>query len=144
MSDDPQTRERMQHALKTIQDYKGPTKEYLSYVKSAPAMIRQIGLGQTLAVIKSRSQGKSAGNQAYKALYSHLQTWLCRTPNQQDGRSLPAPFSAGKDLLANVTGANQVSYLHAQTETELYLGWLKKFAVAFLSDEEPSQQEGEE
>ena len=96
---------------------------YKSYVSGLPAEIIMSGLGQAMALVKSKS-GKKGNPQ----LYTHLNTWLC------DDRK-NAPYPTG-DLIKHITEGDESKYIHAQEEAMAYLEWLKKFAVALLDDGE--------
>ena len=119
---------RAKHALGKIQDiikseYK---KEYLSYVKALPANILQNGFGQAMAM------ELAASHQAHKNLYKHLQSWLCE---EQDNPNRPYKNTKNTDLISEITKNNQTLYIQAQAEAMAYLAWLKKSAVAYLTDE---------
>ncbi len=146
MTHDPLARRRSEKALTVIEAYASrPSKErsrYAAYVKATPAMIRRQGLGQTLAVLLSRSGKQKENNKrtdeekAYGALYDHLQAWLC-------GDAPSAPFRGdARKLMTCVATADQKNYVAAQSEAGLYLEWLKKFANAFLQDKDKDKDEG--
>jgi len=104
---------------------KGDYGKYTSYVSALPAMILMSGLGQAMAMVRSR---KLAG---YSQLYDHLQGWLC------GGR----PY-AGDDLINAIVQGSEADYIRAQAEALAYLEWLKKFAVALLDEPAGQQEEG--
>jgi len=117
---------RAADALKNIETLKdkGEYGKYVSYVKSLPAEIIMSGLGQAMALVRSK---KLAG---YDPLYQHLNDWLCK------GR----PYASG-DLITNIVSNSEADYIRAQAEAMAYLEWLKKFAVALLDDDKNSQKE---
>jgi CRISPR-associated protein Cmr5 len=136
MTADQWARERAGSALRAIETLPGQNdvkKRYNAYVKSLPATVRRIGLGQTLAVLLSRSGEKTSEEKAYAALYKHLEKWLC-------GDTIVAPYRNESDLMKAVINSDQATYVRAQTESLLYINWLKKFANAFL----PRGEEGDE
>lgn len=136
-------RRRAEHALGRIEKYAADKaakkKEYVSYVKSAPAMIRMNGLGQTLAIFAARSKADPAQGEggdapdAYRDLYKDIQDWFA-----SDHCPLRGAVTPGGEilwLLKVVIGAPQADYLLIQAEAALYVEWLKKFAMAFLTEE---------
>ncbi|TWB10069.1 CRISPR-associated Cmr5 family protein [Nitrospirillum amazonense] len=141
---------RAQHALNAIKAYRDAStsevpdkqkKAYAGYVKSLPAAIVMNGLGQALATELAQGKKDTAKGQgglspdAHQQIYRHVQDWLCGSDPQ-------APFrDAGNGttmLLERLYASDQTTYLRAQAEALLYLGWLKKFANALLGggDEE--------
>lgn len=138
------SRTRASQALKCIEEFRKTAsakqkESYVSYVKSLPAMIHMNGLGQTLAMLASRAKadtdkGQGGGSpDAYRTLYGHIQQWfaddacpLKPVATQSDG----SPYH----LLKVILEASQEDYLIIQSEAALYAQWLKKFAIAFLTD----------
>ena len=118
-------RERAKHALDTIEELK--TREidkYVSYVKALPATILQNGFGQAMATLLAAAKGKQDD---HKHLYDHVEAWLCKV----NTHSL---YYGQADLMQAITSHNEEAYLYAQAEAMAYLAWLKKFAVAYLSE----------
>lgn len=104
---------------------------YRSYVERLPAQIVMNGLGQAMAMVRSRAPDRANGvrtedERAYWLVFNQLQTWLCR-----DHES--APYRGARDLLAAVVERDQDAYVRAHAEALAYLEWLKKFARAFLA-----------
>jgi CRISPR-associated protein Cmr5 len=121
--------------IRAIEEGKGGSeadlaKNYRSYISGFPATILVNGLGQASASILAQSRGKET---AHKRIYQHLSGWLC-------GGDPQSPYQRG-DLIDHLTRHDQASYLRAQAEALAVLEWLKRFAVAFLSD--PSQPDGD-
>jgi CRISPR-associated protein Cmr5 len=94
-------------------------KEFKSQAESFPAMIRMNGLGQAAAFYLSKGG-------AHGRLYKLLSDWL-KEPNQ--------PYQ-GKELLVGITGEDMLAYRLAQAEALLLLDWVKKFAKAFVEDDQ--------
>ena len=116
---------RAAHALDRIrkQQQNRNQSDYLSYVKALPASILQNGLGQAMAtVLAAASQDQ---NDPHRLLYQDVQDWLCREDEDAAYRGKP-------DLIEAIVGNDQQHYLRAQAEAQNYLGWLKKFAAAYL------------
>lgn len=103
---------------------------YRSYVERLPAQIVMNGLGQAMAMVRSRAPSHADDEhkedaRAYGLLFDQMQTWLCR-----DHES--APYRGARDLLAAIVERDQDAYVRAHAEALAYLEWLKKFARAFL------------
>lgn len=101
-------------------------KNYVSYTQGLPATILANGLGQAAATLLAAAKGN---DDAHKALYRHLEAWLCRDDAQ-------APYPGQNDLMAAITGSDRHVYIHAQAEAMQWLAWLKKFTVALLKPTE--------
>ena len=109
-------------------------EEYESCAKSLPANIVMNGLGQACAMLLAQAKGKSADQDAHRLLYDHLQDWI-------RGRDNAAVYPNDQDLVKAVINHGQGEYVRAQFESLAYLNWLKKFAQAYLTEEE--KQHGE-
>ncbi|PSR36170.1 MAG: type III-B CRISPR module-associated protein Cmr5 [Sulfobacillus thermosulfidooxidans] len=130
-----QTMEQMRatHAMKRIKDVADTEKAWQSrcksYVKALPAEILTEGLGQALATHLAAAEN---GRDPHRFLYDAVSDWLCRS-------SPYAPYQGESDILLAITRHGASAYRAAQREAMSYLVWLKKFAVAFLSDVEGAE-----
>ena len=118
--------QRAKYALEQVQDAierKVSPKEYKSYASSLPAMIHMNGLGQAAAFFKS----KGAKGDAHGDLYNLLSGWLC-----QAGQ----PYAGCRNLLEGITTRDMHTYRLAQAEAQALMDWVKKFAKAFMIDED--------
>lgn len=102
-------------------------KEYKSYASSLPAMIHMNGLGQAAAFFKSK--GETHGE-----LYSLLSGWLC-----QAGQ----PYAGCSNLLEGITTKDMHAYRLAQAEAQMLMDWVKKFAKAFMTEDDNKRGNGE-
>jgi CRISPR-associated protein Cmr5 len=121
--------------IRKVRDLKGGSqarsaKDYRSYISGFPATILVNGLGQASAAILAQSRGNRES--AHKLIYDHLSGWLC-------GGDPQSPYQRG-DLIEQIVTNDQAHYLRAQAEALAVLEWLKRFAVALLSD--PSDSDG--
>ncbi len=108
--------------------------KFVSYVKSFPAMIHQNGLGQAVAFCRSKAKSDNKLQaEAYQTLYDILQAWLCQSSEPESSHT--QPFSKSQSLTEAITNSELGQYQLAQTEAQLYLIWLKKFAIAILNHE---------
>ncbi len=118
--------QRAEHALQAVEKLKEKNLgNYVSYVRALPASILQNGLGQALASLLSAAKGKE--KEPHRWLHDQIQAWLCREHKD-------APYAGKPKLLQAITEGSEQTYLHAHAEALAYLVWLKKFAVAFLSE----------
>ena len=97
-----------------------------SYLHALPAMIHMNGLGQAAAFYLSKASGNGDKERAYQAAYELLTQWLCKTGQ---------PYAGHDDLMSAITTADLHHYRLAQAEAQAYLDWVKKFAAAYLSEE---------
>jgi len=123
---------RAKHALKKVQTWQQQTtdsqKKLQSYASALPAMILMNGLGQAIAFAKMKS--KNASTKEYKYIYVALQDWLY-------DKEKPLNFKKiDKDLITSITQIDMKTYQLTQTESILYLDWIKKFSKSFLTAEE--------
>lgn len=125
--------QRAKYALEQVTaaiNRKTNQKEYKSYASGLPAMIHMNGLGQAAAFFKSK--GGTHGE-----LYDLLSGWLCSDKNSD----LPVqPYSDCKDLLEGITTKDMQSYRLAQAEAQALMDWVKKFAKAFMTDEDKDKE----
>ncbi|MFB6259734.1 MAG: type III-B CRISPR module-associated protein Cmr5 [Thiohalorhabdaceae bacterium] len=101
-------------------------KEFVAYASGLPAMIHMNGLGQAAAFYRSKG-GDKQGGASYQYLYDLLSDWLC-----DEGQ----PFEDHSDLLVGITSADMAAYMLAQAEAQALMDWVKKFAKAFLGEQE--------
>jgi len=122
--------QRAADALMRVKSLKGagPLLEgmFRSYVKGLPAEIMTEGLGQALATHLAAS-GSSNSPDAHRALYSAVSDWLCRNDPY-------APYPGQANAIEGITHNDAAAYRQAHMEAMSYLVWLKKFAVALLTE----------
>ena len=109
-------------------------KLYRAYVDRLGPAIVMNGLGQALATecAAAGREPKNNRERAHRALYDHLQNWLCR---KEEG-----VYPSGDDLLQAIMAEDESRYLYAQAEALAWLEWHKKFCRASL----PKGEEGAE
>lgn len=101
--------------------------EFKSYASALPAMIHMNGLGQAVAFFKS----KGNNSPAHAELYTILSNWLC-----SNGNNLPQqPYTGRANLLEGITQDDMHKYRLAQAEAQALMDWVKKFAKAFMMDD---------
>jgi CRISPR-associated protein Cmr5 len=134
----PLALQRAQHALERVEklerDVEGKNRDerkeilgnYVAYVEGLPANIIRSGLGQAIAMEKASAKN----DPGHKLLYEHIDSWLTA-----DRKSAPYRNQIGR-LLNAIVNNDQHTYVRAQAEALAYLEWLKKFAVAFLKEDE--------
>ncbi len=103
------------------------SKDYKSYVKKLPVVIKTNGLGQTLAFIKSKQKGEADGN-AYNLIYKQLGEWLKDCPNAVIPKN-------GDDLIEAVINLSSQDYRVATSETLALLNWMRRFADGMIEGE---------
>lgn len=114
---------RAAYALEVVtESAKNPSlhKEYKSYASGLPAMIHMNGLGQAAAFYKSKKG-------THAVIYDVLSKWLC-----SEGQ----PYSGSGDLLNGITTQDMHAYRLAQAEAQALMEWVKRFAQAFMNDDD--------
>jgi len=119
--------EKVTQFIEKTSDKRCVREKYVSYVRSLPATVLTNGLGQAVASLQSAAKGSH--DDPHYILYRHLEAWLCRDHVQ-------APYRRCKNLLDAITSHDCDTYILAQAEALAWLGWLKKFAVAYIGTEE--------
>lgn len=103
-------------------------KEYKSYVKKMPMLIKANGLGAAVAFAfaKGSKNGSAQKNDPWGLLYMQLEDWL-----RQKG-TLPI----GQNPLAKaLTSSESGIYRAATIEVLALLNWMKRFADALIEGE---------
>jgi CRISPR-associated protein Cmr5 len=112
----------LEKRLQNLQSEEGGNNwkgKYGSVVRKLPSYILANGLGQTLAFLKAKGEGRPGDE--HEVLYQHLAEWLQKQ------------LHIGGDLLewlANTATSQQ--YRLATMEALALLQWLKRFAEAEL------------
>ena len=139
--------QRAKHALQRVDAVKGSkaAAKYAGYSKGLPAAILANGLGQALAT--ELAAAKDDAHDAHTALAADVARWLLSSPGRPKGWEQPKHTSndqaaIAKELLNRLVAGDQQTYVWAQAEAIAYVGWLKKLAVAFLSEEATAKQKG--
>ena len=106
----------------------GEPKEYKSYVKKIPMMIKTNGLGSALAFIQSKS-GSGKGHKAYQMLYDQMKEWLKKSEVGY------IPSSNNEDLVKLIINMDSAEYRACTVEILSLLNWLKRFADGLIDKE---------
>jgi len=119
------SQQRAKDALASVNKYKGQTFEgkLKGYIVGFAPMVLMSGFGQACAFYVSKSGQKNEEEKAYQAAQDILWEWL-----QQEVKA----FAGHGDLMAAITQCSASEYQLAQAEALEYLGWVKKFAKAYL------------
>lgn len=132
--------QRARHALAQVRAAQAKLgtkerKEFRAHTQGLPYMIHVNGLGQAYAFYLSKREKPS-----YRAICGTLAAWLLAEGNpchggQGGGNNDP------EWLLEALVGGDQRRYLSAQAEAIAYMGWVKRFADAFLVEDKPREEE---
>ena len=101
-------------------------KEYKSYVKKAPMMIKNNGLGATLAFILSKS---SDGN-TWSLVYQQIDEWLKRNENNYLLNNKTG------DLASIIIQLESGQYRAVTNEVLALFNWLRRFAEGLIEGDE--------
>jgi len=116
---------------KSIADAGGKkAKEYKSYAKKLPMMIKSNGLGASLSFALSKSKDKNGNKTSWGSLYEDLNSWL-RKPHKVWilGTNPPA------DLSEAAINLNSQEYRALTVEVLAFLNWLRRFAEGLIEGE---------
>lgn len=95
-------------------------RDYTNLAKSAPALIMNSGLMQTLAFYKSKDKDH------HRALIQHVCGWL-----ETQGIVRKSDFAA---VMQELHSANPAGYRRATEEALAILKWIRQFAAATLGE----------
>jgi CRISPR-associated protein Cmr5 len=101
-------------------------KEYKSYIKKVPMMIKTNGLGATLAFAMSKSKD---GN-TWELVYSQILEWLQRPDNQYLINNQTGELS---ELIIKLESGQ---YRAVTNEVLALFNWLRRFAEGLIEGEE--------
>lgn len=107
-------------------------KEYKSYAKKIPMMIKTNGLGATLAFLGSKSKDKN-GRTAYGVLLEHIYDWLKKDTKPLYGDISPVQDSV--DLPGYVVRLESPQYRALTIEVLAFINWVKRFADGMIEGE---------
>lgn len=99
-------------------------KEYRSYVKKIPMLIKTNGLGATFAFIKSKH------NDAYTEIYNQVQQWI----KNDEGKVIE--LDDGEDLMKKIVELPSSLYRALTNEILSYFNWLRRFAEGLIEGED--------
>lgn len=105
----------------------GEPKEYKSYTKKIPMMIKTNGLGSALAFIKSKSNS-GKGHKAYKLIYEQIAEWL-----KKDSKGYITSNDT-RDLVEIVINMDSALYRAVTVEVLAFMAWLKRFSEGQIGD----------
>ena len=115
---------RAQQAFKYVQEVKDTSfaSEYKSYIKKLAPLIKNNGLGNTIAFV-SASKGKSSKGKAYGKIYKQLEKWL-----KEKGL-------IDRNLLDEILKINSRKYRYITKETMAILNWWRRFVDGEISND---------
>jgi len=118
--------QRAEDAKKTL----NKAKEYKSYVKKLPMLIKTNGLGASIAFAyaKGAKNGKVETTNPWGLLYTHIEDWLLF-----DEKKL-LNFEKGS-LARELTKTDSAIYRSVTVEVLAFLTWLRRFAEALIEGE---------
>lgn len=113
----------------TEQQGKSP-KEYKSYAKKLPMMIKTNGLGAALAFAFSKSKDKKGRVTSWGLIYNDVQSWL-----NQDQKKFLLGNHVEKELANAVIELESPEYRAVTVEVLAFLNWLRRFAEGLIEGE---------
>lgn len=114
--------QRAAHAWSCAQDCE---EKYANLAKSAPALIMNNGLMQTLAFYKSKGKGKGT-EEPHNKLLNDVCLWLTE---RHFAANADSPF---KGVMTFLHGSESAVYRRASEEALALLRWIRQFASALV------------
>ena len=96
-------------------------KEYKSYVKKIPMLIKTNGLGATIAFMKSKGG-------TYDFIYNQLVEWFKKDEN-------PLKFEV-RNFVKDICDMQSQQYRAITKETLAFFNWLRRFADGLIEEDE--------
>lgn len=100
-------------------------KEYKSYVKKIPMLIKTNGLGATFAFMKSKGG-------TYNEIYKHTFDWFLELKNNTGLDFLK--LSSTDDLVEKIISLESSEYRATTVEVLAFFNWLKRFSDGLIKD----------
>ncbi|MBS1553117.1 MAG: type III-B CRISPR module-associated protein Cmr5 [Bacteroidetes bacterium] len=122
---------RAEFAYQCAEQGKDKGKDYKSYVKKIPMMIKTNGIGSTFAFMFSKN-GKKEGI-VYLEIGRHVFEWLKKDVNKSFKLENINSF---QDLVKNIVKLNSTEYRALTIEVLAFLNWLRRFADGLIEGEE--------
>ncbi len=120
--------ERSEFALTKVLQNKDTTA-LKSFSAGAPSMILQNGFGHALAFWAAKDKKDKKDKNEHKALLSMVMEWLEKKEFiQSNGKK--------EDFFKTLSTVSQQEYFAAQQEALHLLEWVKRYANAFIQDNE--------
>jgi CRISPR-associated protein Cmr5 len=103
-------------------------KEYKSYSKKLPMLIKTNGLGAAMAFAfaKGSKDGRLDKKKAWGLLYSQIEEWL-----KKDSKGLLS-FDDNEKLTAKLVELDSSTYRAVTIEVLAFLSWLRRFAEGLI------------
>lgn len=107
-------------------------KEYKSYVKKIPMLIKTNGLGATFAFVKSKSdRDEEKSGYAYHLLYQQTADWL----KKDEKHLITINDTDTDDLVKKIVELNSSEYRAVTNEVIAFFTWLRRFADGLIEGE---------
>lgn len=108
-------------------------KEYKSYAKKLPMMIKSNGLGASLAFVLSKSKDKEGNKTSWGHLYDDINNWL----REYKLFLLKPDYIQNPDseLVKAVIDLRSPEYRTVAVEVFAFLTWLRRFAEGLIEGE---------
>ena len=145
----------LQLEKKSSQKSKLKTKEYKSYTKKIPMMIKINGLGNTFGFIKSKSSGNIADinniekinklpekYNAYDLLYQQISNYLYEEKRYLfvKQETTPSTETLESELLKQIIQLETPEYRAITHELLALFSWLKRFSEGLIKDKEDTAE----
>lgn len=117
-------------AYKCVEDVcksgdKKTAKEYKSYARRIPMMIKNNGLGPALAFVYAKGKAGANGDNAYSILYKNIEDRLKEIGLLQDEHK----------LIEYILEVDSFRYRETSTEILALFTWLRRFVEGMIEDD---------
>ena len=112
------------------------SKEYKSYAKKIPMMIKTNGLGATFAFMYSK-KNKSGKEKTYMLIGEDVTAWLKKSGTNLYGIDKVKKF---EDLVVKTVELNSSQYRALTIEVLAFFNWLRRFAEGLIEDEDDKKE----
>jgi len=112
---------RANFAFKCVKEVESKHKNYDSYIKKMPMLIKTNGLGQTLAFYYSKSEP------AYNLILEQIRDYFKL-------RGIKSGLNSNEGLLNFITAQNSSDYRNITQEIMMLLNWWRRFVDGVLED----------
>lgn len=109
-------------------------KEYKSYARRIPMMIKNNGLGPAMAFVCAKGEVYANGNNAYTILYKNIEDWLKKR------ELLPSE----EKLIEYILTIDSSKYREISNEVLAFFTWLRRFVEGMIEDEKNPEDDRNE
>ena len=106
--------------------------EIQTFTAGIPSMIKQMGIGLTLAFLLSKAGSGNNSDNKYKLVFNIIKEWLNYKNGDIDNSYLPGLDANPEDreFIKKLNDVDQFQYITIQNEAIAIMEWVKKYTAA--------------